>query len=1483
MKTIRFIILTIVATAIVACATQNEPSDISNLTKDGSMKITATLSNYVEEDEVATKTAISYVQGAGASRAWALSDTLGVFPHSGDQTNFAMSSGVGTSHCSIDGGGWGLKPDTIYTAYFPFSRANYVSAGKKKDIRVSYLGQKQNGKDQIDLGAYDFMAAVGTTPFGGLVNFAMQSLNNFTVIDVTFPVAGVYKSIELTTDEDLFTTEGSIDLTQANIAVTPITLSNKMTLGLRSIEVAQGETVRFYMMLAPVDLSEHTLSLTATTIDNVQYTAEVQYTTALKVFNPGKTKRLLATLQQTDTREITLTSAGTLQSLLGDDYLTIKSIKLSGPINSDDTAILKTMAKEGQLIDIDISNCSTGSSINFESCSNLERILLPHTMTTIADKAFKGCASLKNIIIPEGVISIGGSAFFGSGLVSVTLPSTLTTLQSEYANGLNSSFFGCYQLAVIYNHSSLSLTKGSTAHGYVAYYADVIYNLSDDTLEKIGDFLFVANNGENTLIGYEGKAPYISLPDSFNGSNYSIGDYAFYNRNDISGITLSSGISRIGAHAFDGCSSIKTINIPNSVTRLDDAAFQNCAALHSAYVGNSVIYIGKDAFKGCTTLYKLFLLPNSIPNDGVSGGLTSSFVALAGRQTYVSSNNYSSYSSVLGNINVYSNLSSYFVVNDVVYVLASPSQRTCVAADCNYNGTVTDIVIPEKVNYMGVELSVISVNAYMAYDSDRIESVDISHKGNIETYAFNGCDRIKTVRTANAGYVGTYSFAACINITSASIQNGGAVSPYAFAGSSTQSPAEYEINNSGIIDAYAFQNASAMSNLTIGSSVTSIGGSAFANCSGITHAVIRNTGYIGAKAFYQTSTTSPAIYDINNAGTIENQAFFGCSKLDRVTIGPAVSTIGQEAFKGCSGITYANIGNSAYLAENAFSGASTGDDATYIINSIGDIKANAFNGCTAINDLTVGETVRNIEESAFAGAASKSAATFRLNNSGYIGANAFKMCTALQNLNVASSVDDIAASAFSGAATLYPATFIINNTGALGTDSFKSCTALDHLEIGPTVTTEGATAFSGCTGITYAKIRNSGQISSQAFMGSSTISMAEYDIDNNGEIAQKAFYQCSKISQLSIGANVTDIGESAFASCSTASGCNAEYTIMNIGEIGVSAFSDCTNMVTATIGNEIPSIGEKAFYNCASLSNLTIGAAVATIGFSAFEKCSALPSVTLSNAVNDLGYRAFEECASLASVVIGNAVPKINYQTFMGCTSLASVTIGTAVSSIDYSAFQNCSSLQEIVIPGNVNSIGDYVFNGCTSLANVTIEDDPDNLVLGFNAKGSSATVLGKGLFYDCPLNAVYLGRPHSYNTALQYGYSPFYRNAALTSVNIGDLVPTVFENEFYGCTSLRSVDIGEGCTSIGNYAFSGDTSLDLFEIGSNVASIGNEAFSDCSAMTKFTSYCVTPPTLGSQALDDINKWRCHLWVPETSASLYQAADQWKEFLFVNN
>lgn len=305
------------------------------------------------------------------------------------------------------------------------------------------------------------------------------------------------------------------------------------------------------------------------------------------------------------------------------------------------------------------------------------------------------------------------------------------------------------------------------------------------------------------------------------------------------------------------------------------------------------------------------------------------------------------------------------------------------------------------------------------------------------------------------------------------------------------------------------------------------------------------------------------------------------------------------------------------------------------------------------------------------------------------------------------------------------------------------------------------------------------------------------------------------------------------------------------GDLGDYAFSGCTSLETAKLQNQ------------------------GAIGYGAFQSCTALTTATLGESIASISSYAFDGCKLLQSIVIPNVVTSIGDYAFRNCSSMTSAIIGSSVTSIGSSAFSNCSSLPMIEIPQSVTNIKDYAFSGCKSLNNVIMVDrkaDDTTLTLGSNSSSP--------LFADCPLDSVYIGRNISYSTNSNNGYSPFYRNTSLRSVTITDKETEISENEFYGCTNLKNVRIGDGVTTIGNWAFSGCSNIDYFAFGSSVKTIGKEAFSDCTAMTRLISLAATPPTCDTQALDDINKWNCKLFVPNGCIASYQAADQWKDFFF---
>ena len=278
------------------------------------------------------------------------------------------------------------------------------------------------------------------------------------------------------------------------------------------------------------------------------------------------------------------------------------------------------------------------------------------------------------------------------------------------------------------------------------------------------------------------------------------------------------------------------------------------------------------------------------------------------------------------------------------------------------------------------------------------------------------------------------------------------------------------------------------------------------------------------------------------------------------------------------------------------------------------------------------------------------------------------------------------------------------------------------------------------------------------------------------------------------------------------------------------------------------SIGGYAFSNCSNLTAITLPESITDIGYGAFDGCSSLTSITLPESVTNIRYYTFRNCSSLTAINIPEGVTSIGEKAFNGCSSLTSITIPESVTSIGSSAFEGCtgelivncnissssfknSKFSKVTIGAKVTSIGNYAFANCTSLKDVVFEDGSETLSLGYNEYSSNYGYRpGKGLFYDCPLESVYLGRNLSYNNAPEYGYSPFYHKDRSPAISLGNSITAIPSRLFYKNESLPAVTIiPEGVTIIESYAFYDCNGLRVVVIPESVTSIGRYAFAGCS------------------------------------------------------
>ena len=212
----------------------------------------------------------------------------------------------------------------------------------------------------------------------------------------------------------------------------------------------------------------------------------------------------------------------------------------------------------------------------------------------------------------------------------------------------------------------------------------------------------------------------------------------------------------------------------------------------------------------------------------------------------------------------------------------------------------------------------------------------------------------------------------------------------------------------------------------------------------------------------------------------------------------------------------------------------------------------------------------------------------------------------------------------------------------ISTYAFYCCSNLINITISNSVTNIESDAFATCSSLTNITIPNS------------VMSIEEF-----------AIIDCDNLESITISNSVTNIGDGLCYRCSNLKNIyvdkNNQYyssengILFNKDKSKLIKYPDGKINKQCIIPDNVTDIGEYAFAACSSLTSITIPNSVTSIGGSAFNSCSSLTNITIPNSVTCIDAYTFMRCSSLTSITIPNSVTSIEYGAFNECSSLTDV------------------------------------------------------------------------------------------------------------------------------------------------------------------------------------------------------------------------------------
>jgi len=222
--------------------------------------------------------------------------------------------------------------------------------------------------------------------------------------------------------------------------------------------------------------------------------------------------------------------------------------------------------------------------------SNLARVVIPDSVTTIDYDAFSACYYLTEVVLPEGLQYIGTDAFSFTALTSLNLPESVKVLDTQ-------AFAGTEMDTVTIGPNVEYIGDGAFSH--CVNLRSIQVNRNNPNYKSLDGVLFNADG--SILVAYPGgRGTAYQVPQG----TKEISIAAFMGTELLTEVTFPETLKVIGNQAFCSSPGLTDIQLPQSLEVIGAAAFgteigvDTSSQVRTIAIGPNVRWIGQAAFEG---------------------------------------------------------------------------------------------------------------------------------------------------------------------------------------------------------------------------------------------------------------------------------------------------------------------------------------------------------------------------------------------------------------------------------------------------------------------------------------------------------------------------------------------------------------------------------------------------------------------------------------------------------------------------------------------------------------------------------------------------------------------------------------------------------------------------------------------------------------------------------------------------------------------